>query len=76
MSKDTDTTLTTAIAALTTTQLDLGERITLLRAIIGAAEDAIAGEVAVARLDGWSWGQLAPALGTTRQAAQQRYGTS
>lgn len=54
--------------------LDTGERIAALKSIIGAAEDVIAGEVAAARVDGWSWGQLAPVLGTTRQGAQQRYG--
>ena len=54
--------------------LDTGERITTLKNIIGAAEDVIGGEVAAARVDGWTWAQLATVLGTTRQAAQQRYG--
>lgn len=54
--------------------LDTGERLITLKRIIGAAEDVIGGEVAAARVDGWSWGQLAPALGTSRQGAQQRYG--
>lgn len=54
--------------------LDTGEKIAALKSIIGAAEDVIGSEVAAARVDGWSWGQLAPVLGTTRQGAQQRYG--
>ena len=54
--------------------LDTGERLITLKRIIGAAEDVIGSEVAAARVDGWSWGQLAPALGTSRQGAQQRYG--
>lgn len=56
--------------------LDTGEKLITLKRIIGAAEDVIGGEVAAARVDGWSWGQLAPVLGTSRQGAQQRYGNS
>lgn len=56
-------------------ELDAGEKISALKKIIGEAEDAIAGEVAVARANGWSWADLAPVLGTTRQAAHQRYST-
>lgn len=58
-----------------TTDLDAGERIALLRRIIGEAEDAIAGEVFSCRLEGLSWAAIAPMLGTTRQGAQQRYGS-
>lgn len=54
--------------------LDTGERLITLKRIIAAADEVIGSEVAAARVDGWSWGHLAPALGTTRQAAQQRYG--
>lgn len=54
--------------------LDTGEKIATLKKIIGAAEEVIGSEVAAARVEGWSWGELAPVLGTTRQAAQQRYG--
>lgn len=54
--------------------VEFGDRIEALREIIGLASDMIGGEVAAARVNGWSWAQLAPALGTTRQAAQQRYG--
>lgn len=54
--------------------LDTGEKIATLKKIIGAAEEVISSEVAAARVEGWSWGQLAPVLGTTRQGAQQRYG--
>ena len=52
---------------------DIGERIGRMRRIIGYAEEVIGGEVAAARVAGWSWAQLAPVLGTTRQAAHQRY---
>lgn len=52
---------------------DFGERIEAMRRIIGYAEEVIGGEVAAACVEGWSWGQLAPVLGTTRQAAHQRY---
>ena len=55
---------------------EFGDRIETLREIIGLAYDMIGGEVAAARASGWSWAQLAPALGTTRQGAQQRYGRS
>lgn len=54
--------------------LDTGERIAALKSIIAAAEEVIGSEVAAARVNGWSWGQLAPVLGTSRQGAQQRYG--
>ena len=54
--------------------LDTGEKIATLKKIIEAAEEVIGSEVAAARVGGWSWGELAPVLGTTRQAAQQRYG--
>jgi len=56
--------------------VEFSDRIEALREIIGLASDMIAGEVAAARASGWSWAQLAPALGTTRQGAQQRYGRS
>lgn len=52
---------------------DYGERIETLRRIIGVASDRITGEVAAARASGWSWGKLAPVLGTTRQAAHERF---
>lgn len=55
-------------------ETDHYDRISLLRQIIGNAQDVIAEEVAAARASGWSWGELAPALGTTRQGAQQRFG--
>lgn len=56
--------------------LDTGEKIATLKKIIGAAEEVIGSEVAAARVEGWSWGELAPVLSTTRQAAQQRYGNN
>jgi hypothetical protein len=39
-----------------------------------AAEQQLVGAVAAARSLGHSWGELAVALGVTRQAAQQRFG--
>lgn len=39
-----------------------------------AAEEELAHSVAAARHLGHSWGELGPALGVTRQAAQQRFG--
>lgn len=37
-------------------------------------EDALSESVTRARLNGYSWAQIAGALGVTRQAAQKRYG--
>lgn len=67
--------ITNQIEALAQTDAeDHGDRITALRKIMIEADAMIAGEVAAARANGWSWGDLAPALATTRQGAQQRYG--
>lgn len=38
------------------------------------AEERVAREVAWLRARGWSWTQVADALGVSRQAARQRYG--
>lgn len=77
MATYSETEIHTAAAKLTELDNDdFGARIETLRRIIGDAEDMIGGEVAAARVNGWSWGQLAPALGTTRQGAQQRYGNA
>ena len=56
--------------------VEFGDRIKALKEIIDLASDMIDGEVAAARANGWSWAQIAPALGSTRQGAQQRYGRS
>lgn len=50
------------------------EAVEVLRVLEGVVQDAIAGWVAAARAEGLSWAQIAPALGTSKQAAQQRYG--
>jgi hypothetical protein len=38
------------------------------------AEDTIERRVAMARVNGVTWDQIAQALGVTRQGAQKRYG--
>ena len=45
-----------------------------LRAIQEDLEAMMASSVAACRAEGYSWGEIAQRLGTTRQAAQQRYG--
>ncbi len=45
-----------------------------LLAVQHAVEEAIVRAVAGLRAAGRSWGEIAAATGTTRQAAQQRYG--
>lgn len=49
------------------------EQIDLLRRAIGCLEDEIAGAVAVARAEEYSWTQIGATLGLTKQGAQQRY---
>jgi len=43
---------------------------------IRAAEEQLAAAVATARRLGHSWSELGAALGVTRQAAQQRFGST
>lgn len=43
---------------------------------VAASERAVADAVAEARSAGHSWGPIALMLGTSRQAAQRRYGAS
>ncbi|HYR61065.1 MAG TPA: hypothetical protein VET24_00275 [Actinomycetota bacterium] len=43
---------------------------------VRAAEEELADSVAAARRLGHSWGELGTALGVTRQAAQQRFGSA
>ena len=49
---------------------DLVELLELRDVIEEAIADAVAGQ----RVSGFSWAQIARGLGTTRQAAQMRYG--
>ena len=49
---------------------DLAELVELSDALAEALNDAVAG----LRANGFSWAQIAGGLGTTRQAAQQRFG--
>ena len=54
------------------------EGLACLMALRSELEDAIATAVRGLRSEAWSysWAQVAAVLGTTRQAAQQRYGTN
>jgi hypothetical protein len=58
------------------------EDISDLRAIANAVNDLAAAErrvretVEIARINGRSWARIGIALGTTRQAAHERYGTT
>lgn len=45
-----------------------------LRALHDHIEAAMADTIAVLRRDGYSWGDIGRALGTTRQSAQMTYG--
>jgi hypothetical protein len=54
--------------------VSLLEWISQARARLAAAETELVGAVTRARQDGQSWAAIAASLGTTRQAAQQRFG--
>lgn len=58
-------------------EVPIGElrAITSLADTIHEAEAALASAVDRARHDGRSWSQIGTALGVSKQAAQQRYGT-
>lgn len=45
-----------------------------LVALAGEIDAVIAQSVAGLRAEGYSWGEISARLGTTRQAAQQRFG--
>lgn len=45
-----------------------------LRAVQDQVDELMCQAVADCRAEGYSWGEIAQRLGTTRQAAQQRYG--
>lgn len=49
------------------------DRLTTLRKIRDAADSSLPDAVATARDADWSWTDLGRALGTTRQAAWERY---
>jgi len=51
------------------------ERLQQVRRLVETAESAQRTAVELARAEGQSWAAIAAALGTTRQAAQQRYGS-
>lgn len=56
-----------------------GSDVDLLPAFAAMREDLdglMRQAVAACRQDGYSWGEIAKRLGTTRQAVQQRYGTT
>lgn len=64
-------------ALFQTDEMDASEE-AQLRAVVEyakAAEAMVARQVAIARSMGQTWQQIGDTLGTTRQAAQQRYGT-
>lgn len=46
----------------------------LLRELVDQAEEVMRASVEQCRAEGYSWGEIAQRLGTSRQAAQQRYG--
>jgi len=50
------------------------ERLDSIRRTLETAESAQRTAVEIARQEGASWAAIAAALGTTKQAAQQRYG--
>lgn len=45
-----------------------------LRVLQRSIDDLMSEAVAQCRAEGYSWSEIAQRLGTTRQAAQQRYG--
>lgn len=45
-----------------------------LRKVQDDVDELMRGAVAQCRAEGYSWAEIAARLGTTRQAAQQRYG--
>jgi phage gp16-like protein len=52
---------------------DAMQRVTTGRIILTQAESELQRAVAEARRQGWTWENVGDTLGTTRQAAQQRF---
>lgn len=70
------TTLATLAATVAEHADDYGDLLGIIRIVEQAAEQARRAVVAEARAAGVTWQELGDALGTTRQAAQMRYGRS
>jgi hypothetical protein len=54
---------------------DAAQRLTIATILVNQAEAELQRAVNEARRQGWTWATVGDTLGTTRQAAQQRFGS-